>query len=226
MGRMVGAHRGSALRTPMAIGIILWTVLSIPPVDGWFDAVMARHMLVQLPLLILSGVLAGRGFAVNAREFNASAHGVGETGAGESNTGGRTWRSLGNMFARIAPWDHLGLSTLFFFLGSLAFWMLPVSFDGAVENWLEDLLMHANFFVAGVLLPGALSRMNFAVRAAAGIYLTAMLASAAMTYLNYEGLICNVYTIEMQQETGRYLLWALPVFFVVHVVTLFRGLRK
>jgi len=181
-------------KTDLAVwaGILLWLFLCVPPVDRLFDEMMALHMLGQIPLLIFSGILAGR--ALPQKE--------------------------------LTPWDQNGLSSLFFFLGSLAFWMLPVSLDGAVESSWEDILMHCNFLIAGALVPGALSRMSFAVRAAAGIYLTAMLASAAMTWLYTESLICTVYTIEMQQETGRLLLWALPVFFTVHVVTLFRGLRR
>ena len=175
----------------LVTALLVWILLTIEPLDRLFDERMALHMLLQVPLLLLAGVLAGR--------------------------------SLSHTFG--ARLDPHGLSSLFFFLGTLAFWMLPLSFDAAVVNSWHDLLMHINLFVAGALLPGAIGRMSFAVRAAAGIYLTAMLATAAMVYLNSQSLICNVYTIEMQKETGRCLLWALPLFFLLHMITLLRTLH-
>ena len=41
-------------------GIVLFGVLLIPPVRTYLESIMILHMLVQLPLLILAGWLAGK----------------------------------------------------------------------------------------------------------------------------------------------------------------------
>lgn len=48
----------------LVLGIGLWLILIIPPVRSFLESVMIVHMLIQLPLLILSGWLIGR-FVVN-----------------------------------------------------------------------------------------------------------------------------------------------------------------
>lgn len=61
-----------------ATGLCLAALACLPPLRGWLEADMARHMLLQFPALLLAGVaLAGiLPAAVRARIADCNAHGV------------------------------------------------------------------------------------------------------------------------------------------------------
>lgn len=45
---------------PLAVVLITALVLAMPPLAGWFSATMPRHQLLQVPAMLLLGVLAVR----------------------------------------------------------------------------------------------------------------------------------------------------------------------
>ncbi len=47
-------------------------ILVLPPVDPFLDAFMSRHMLLQMPLLVILGYLAGRAMKIQLHRYNAS----------------------------------------------------------------------------------------------------------------------------------------------------------
>jgi len=44
------------------LGFILYVILMFPPLTKWMESIMITHMLVQIPLLIISGCLMGQFF--------------------------------------------------------------------------------------------------------------------------------------------------------------------
>ncbi|MDN5848285.1 MAG: hypothetical protein L0H63_01420 [Nitrococcus sp.] len=49
------------VRAAPIAAVAVFTVLALPPVRGWLEADMRLHMLVQFPLLVVTGVLMARG---------------------------------------------------------------------------------------------------------------------------------------------------------------------
>lgn len=46
-------------RARIVAALLLFLLLALPPLSGWWEASMVRHMLMQIPLLLLAGALVG-----------------------------------------------------------------------------------------------------------------------------------------------------------------------
>ncbi len=49
------------------VAAALWLLLAQPPLRGWLEATMTRHMLVDIPLLAATGFVAARGLSAERR---------------------------------------------------------------------------------------------------------------------------------------------------------------
>jgi cytochrome c oxidase assembly factor CtaG len=120
---------------------------------------------------------------------------------------------------RAEPWNPLGLTGLVFFVGTLAFWMIPRSVDSAVLSRGVDQLLHASLLAAGFTLAWSMPIMPFVVRAALGIYGASMVLSLGALYTSYSALLCGTFTLAEQRQTGKWLTLAFP-FIVVALLAL------
>lgn len=109
--------------------------------------------------------------------------------------------------ARIARWNHLGISGLVLASVASAFWMLPRTLDASVT---EPLVAAAKYISLPLLvgLPFALSwpRMSFIVR---GVFLLEFIATffrLGWLYLISPERLCNLYLLDDQQRLGKYML--------------------
>jgi len=111
------------------------------------------------------------------------------------------------LLARIARWNHLGISGLVLASVASAFWMLPRTLDASVT---EPLVATAKYLSLPLLvgLPFALSwpRMSFIVR---GVFLLEFIATffrLGWLYLISPERLCNLYLLDDQQRLGKYML--------------------
>ncbi len=123
---------------------------------------------------------------------------------------GPAWLLLGYVAGRhfiLAPrphaWNPLGLTGLVFFVGSVAFWMIPRTVDAAVLSWWVDELLHVNLVAAGFLLGWSVPAMPFVLKAASGIYAASMTFALGALYTHYSGLLCGTFTLLQQRQTGH-----------------------
>lgn len=61
-------------------GVILFIILALPPIIHWMESIMIIHMLVQMPLLIIVGLLIGKQFIEMLNSFLKSWNGNGVPG--------------------------------------------------------------------------------------------------------------------------------------------------
>ena len=172
------------------------TGIVYPDIDIYLDSVMYRHLLIQIPFLILLGYMGGKRF------FKGSA----PTGIE---------REL----------NARGFSGLIFFTGVLIFWMLPLSIDSTVSSDLRDNLMHMCMLFAGILLASSERTAPPVLKSAYEIYFTAMIIAMGNIYAVYSELICASYTLEQQHQTGYFLLYLSPVLFFAVFIRSFRRMR-
>lgn len=118
----------------------------------------------------------------------------------------------------VKRYNLLGLAGLVFFIGSLLFWMIPRSLDAAVSDNRIDQLMHLNIIAAGWALSKSLPLMPVIMRVALGMYGLTMIISLGAIYSSYDALICAVYSIGQQKETGWYLFRIAAALFLVLLV--------
>ncbi|HWV39955.1 MAG TPA: hypothetical protein VN033_15905 [Vulgatibacter sp.] len=172
-------------------------LLAAPPLDAWLDGSMPRLLLVETPAWIALGWMAVRG--------------RGRRGAIDE--------ALGR-------WDPGGAAGLVFFLGVLAFWMLPRSVDLVGASRFANQAMHASLLAAGAALGASLPRLSFIVRGALGIYAVSMTFSMGILYTTYDALLCGTFDLFQQRATGRLLLLLSPVVLVLVVGAGMRSLSR
>lgn len=137
---------------------------------------------------------------------------------------GRHMRAGGS--PRAMPWNPSGLTGLVFFVGSVAFWMIPRSVDAAVLSHGADQLLHANLLAAGFALAWSVPAMPFVVRTALGIYGTSMTFALGALYTNYTGLLCGTFTLAEQRQTGHALYLLCPPLVLALLVLAVRALGR
>ncbi|HMR05928.1 MAG TPA: hypothetical protein PKA88_09120 [Polyangiaceae bacterium] len=128
--------------------------------------------------------------------------------------------------ARGVAWNPLGLTGLVFFLGSLAFWMIPRSVDAAALSPWIDQLLHANLLAAGFAFAWSVPVMPFVLRAAIGIYGASMIFALGMLYTHYSALLCGIFTLGEQKQTGQWLLLLSAPIVIALLVSGYRALAR
>ncbi len=134
----------------------------------------------------------------------------------------------GHRFRRASTvaWNPLGLTGLVFFLGSLAFWMIPRSVDAAALSPWVDQVLHANLLAAGFAFAWSVPAMPFVLRAAVGIYSASMIFSLGVLYTHYPALLCGTFTLGEQEQTGHLLLLLTAPIVIALLVSGYRALAR
>lgn len=191
----------------------LFIILLLPPVNGWFNEQMYRKLIFENIGLAVSGVICGRFF---------------QRKTGKPRNPKEKNFPLKSHFKALLPSSQVkgtGLTSVFFLIGSVFFWMIPRSLDLAVMNYTVNFLMLVNLFFSGIFLGRRFSKLSFALRAAIIIYSLAMILTLATVYVSNEAVLCAVYNVAMQKETGGYLLKVFPVLFIVALFWAGKNLR-
>jgi hypothetical protein len=161
-----------------------WTALAIPPARAWLESSMTLHMLVQLPLLALTGFCIG--VAWRAAASRTAQRGL--LALQSFNAGGTT-----------------GLIAASF---AMVLWMLPRALDLARLDPSIEALKFASVPAAGMAVALSWPRLPTIARAVLHLEVIATLLRFGWGYLAAEERLCLAYLAGDQQRTGELLLWA------------------
>ncbi|NYT35735.1 hypothetical protein ERD78_02535 [Allopusillimonas soli] len=151
-------------------------------------ATMFLHMLVHIPLILLSGILAGR-----------------------------AWSMAGiapRLRALLGSFDPYGLAGLLFFSLVVTYWMIPKALDEVLLFHAADLSKFASVFIAGLVLYFSLRRANIVVQLFFLGNMCWMMAIVGLLYRENPTRLCNFYLMNDQEIAGTGLVAvaiALPV---------------
>lgn len=126
----------------------------------------------------------------------------------------------------IEKFNPLGITSIIFLIGSLVFWMIPRSVDLMVINDLVNYIMLANIYMAGIFFGISLLLMPFSLKTAVAIYGLSMMLTLGTIDLSVNGLLCAVYDIEMQRQTGEYFLKLFPFLFILFLYRVYKNLGR
>jgi hypothetical protein len=139
------------------------------------ESTMARHMLLQIPLLIAAG--------------SCIALGLRRTG-------------IASLAGRLRAYDENGITGLFAFLLVSAYWMIPKALDSAAISASADTGKFLSLLLAGLLLPASLTRANVIIQLFFIGNFASMTAIAGMLYQDTPRRLCNLYLIDDQMIAG------------------------
>jgi hypothetical protein len=166
-----------ASRLPLAIALLplMWL---LPPLRHAVESSMLLHMLLQFPLLLLSGVMAGRWLA-------------------------RAWPALDRGVARVDALGLLGATSLLLVSG---FWMVPAALDLALLDARYAGFKYLSWWGCGVLLALGTPRYSPVMAVFTFGNLAWMMASAGLLYQSIDVPLCVSYLQNEQVWTGRGLI--------------------
>lgn len=160
------------------------------------SALMSLHMLVQIPLLVLAGVLAEQAL-VTCKSYEQS---------NLPGTPGLTRQT------RPQAWhvNEYGVPGLVFlsFMGAL--WMIPKVLDDALTSWPVALFKYAGLPLGGYLLALSVRRANTVIKVFFLGNFCWMSAIVGIIYIDQPVRLCNAY-LQQDQEFAGYGLIALAI---------------
>lgn len=167
-----------ARRVAVAAGLLL--VTAIPPVAWWWEASLVRHMLMQIPMLILAGIMLGSLRRPDpARDAAATARG------------------------RQAD----GIAAVLLGAFTVAFWMLPRWLDAAAGDARVDAVKIVTLvLLAGLPLGWGWPRLGGIARAFFWAQAISMAAVLGVLYLTFPERLCNSYLVSEQPVLGAVML--------------------
>lgn len=155
--------------------------------NGWLSMSMQRHQLIQLPVMLLMGML----FAY--------------------------------IYPQIVIKDLSWSITAFIIvLSSLTFWMIPRSVDYTIIDVRINRLMHLNMVIVGILLVAIFRKLMYEVKIYFLGMISAMLMVSGVTLRVFSIQLCTSFTIDMQKETGFYMMLLSAGFFLYTIIAVFR----
>lgn len=140
------------------------------------ERTMTRHMLVQIPMLLISGVAGGRCLS--------------------------EMQNSPGLLRRPSAWNAHGLTGLLVFLLTTAYWMIPRALDSAVACAATEQAKMVSLFVAGFLLPASLTRANTILQLFFLGNFASMMAIVGMLYQDAPQRLCNFYLVDDQVWAG------------------------
>jgi hypothetical protein len=144
----------------------------------WLEASMLRHMLLQLPLLVVAGwLLAGAGWL-------------------------RTKAAPPRRTLRTIAFDQHGVTGLTALLFISAYWMIPRALEQSINSPLAEVAKFISLLALGGTLPGSLRRANWIVQLFFLGNFSWMMAIAGIQYQNMPQRLCNAYLLDDQIATG------------------------
>lgn len=161
------------------------------------ESSMASHMLVQMPAIFLSGVLAAAAMA----------------GAGHAAAPGMLAASL----RRLRQYDEHGLPGLLLISFLLAYWMIPKAIDHVLLAPGAEAAKFASLFAGGLIAKDCLARANRVIQLFFLGNIAWMMAIAGLLYQDNATRLCNFYLLDDQVLAGQGLVLlsvALPVLWV------------
>lgn len=162
-------------RVLLALAIVL--LLALPPLRAWLEAAMSSHMLVQMPLLAVAGLLAVRGLPPARR--------------------GRLRRWVGG------PWP-LVLVALF---ASSYWMLPRALDAALVDPWVELAKFVSLPLLVGAPLALAWERLGTIARGFIVTNYVSMLAVLGWLYMVAPVRVCNSYLESAQYDAGLWMVW-------------------
>jgi len=138
------------------------------------------------------------------------------------------WLTLGVLAAAGRRWRRFnprGLAGVAWAIGAIAFWMIPRSVDAVRTSEFADQLMHGSMLTAGMALALSWRIAPFVVRGAIAIYGVAMMIALGAIYTSYSALLCGMFDLAQQKQTGEWLLRVSPAAILVIIIAGMRSLR-
>lgn len=176
---------------------------------GPLEQSMASHMLLQIPALLIAGVL----FAIALRGLLENAGGA---------DSGRIHRAIRFINRRFQGIDEHGVAALTAFVLSSAYWMIPKALDDVLVSPAAEAFKFASLILVGMALPGALTRANRIIQLFFLGNFAAMTAIVGMLYQEAQVRLCNFYLMDDQVVAGQGLV-ALSV--VIPLLWFLRNVR-
>ncbi len=176
------------------VGSGLWLVLLIPAMRAPLEANMALHMLVQIPLLVLAGILSGMAIPVHVKKrlFNT--------------------------------WNMHGITGLLLASVTMTMWMLPVALDAALDQPVVTTAKFLSLpLLLGLPCALSWPRAGFIVRGVFVVELIALLFRTGWLYLASPTRLCTNYLLDAQQTTGEGIITAGGVVLVLGIARLLWG---
>ncbi len=162
-------------------GVLLLVMLVLPPVRGWLEASMTAHMLIQIPLLLLAGWLAGSHVS-------------------------RSRRSSWSRSSRASAWNPGGAPGLLLVAAIATTWMIPRALDLAVTSPQAALLKFVTLVIAGAVLRWSWGRSGAPGQAFLIGNVTWMMAVAGLLLRDAPVRVCTSYLTSDQRYAGTGLL--------------------
>ena len=160
-------------RLRIAAALLLLMVLVLPPLRHWWEAGMVRHMLGQIPLLVLAGCLVGP-LLLPRRQS------------------GPGWQQSEAVAATI-----IGLVSLAFWM--LPRWLDAA----VVDPWVDLAKILSLPLLGGIPLSWGWVRLRMVARGFVWIHVLTMWLILGVLYLGYPERLCNNYLASEQAALGH-----------------------
>lgn len=157
----------------MTVGVAL--VLLAIAARHYLEQTMARHMLLQIPMLLAGGMFLGSALVDIVVRKRGHRHG---------------------------GWNQNGLPGLSFFLLVTAYWMVPKALDDAIVSAAVEQAKFLSLVAAGVVLPFSLARSNTIIQLFFLGNFSSMTAFIGLLYQDTPIRLCNAYLQDDQQSAG------------------------
>ena len=185
---------------PAALGLL--ALLASLPARNFLEASMARHMLVQYPLLMLGGALLAVGLSAALAKLTPASP------------------------MPVSSWNAHGMTGLFGTALALAVLMIPRVLDLAlVQPWVEFTKMAA-LVVCGAAICQSWRPAGWLVQ---GFFLGQVLPMMAVAGTLYESSptrVCNAYLLDDQVLLGQLLVWIAVAIALAWLAALFQNMIK
>ena len=155
------------------LGILIIGIgLSVPPFRVIIEQSMFMQMVIQMPLLFISGACLN------------------------------TFSIPKKISQNLASWNIFGLTGFMLAQMILMYWMLPISVDRAVVMPLVDVAKVLTMIVAGFFVGDALHKSPAALQLFFIGYFAAMMIWLGMYFIYTDMRLCNAYSLNSQYWTG------------------------
>ncbi len=151
--------------------------LSMPPLRRLIEQSMVWHMAVQMPLLMLAGLMFAKALS--------------------------TKHTLYKLSITLSTWNQFGLTGGLTVLVLWAYWMLPSSIDRALVVPAVDAFKVASLWLGGALLWHAAQRAPMLVQLFFVGTALPMLVWVGLYFANTDLRLCNAYSLSSQIAAGQ-----------------------
>ncbi|HKI59825.1 MAG TPA: hypothetical protein VKA23_02215 [Mariprofundaceae bacterium] len=156
-----------------ALGVVLIGVLSLPHSRAALESSLIHHMLIQIPLLVLSGWLVGKGVVDRISVTS------------------------------LKRWNERGVAGLIVALFGMLFWMIPRWLDASLSEPLWEVIKFVSIpLMIGLPLAISWPHLSSFARAVVWSNAISMLLFIGWLYVSAPVRVCNNYLVNQQEEFG------------------------